>query len=133
MPLSHAGGWLLFTTCVCARGIFKIIGSVHLFVCLSGKKITKNHKITRSRDLGIHHTDVKLSKYISNISTDLPHFASYRCWPRALQSFFCPPFVCYFNMHAQLSHCILYSLDQTPWLLFILSPKFVQCLFESGD
>ena len=36
--------------------------------------------------------------------------------------------------HAQvLEHIYLpYSLDQTPWLLFISSPEFVRRLFESG-
>ena len=28
---------------------------------------------------------------------------------------------------------ILYSLDQTPWLLFISSPEFMRCSFERGD
>ena len=28
---------------------------------------------------------------------------------------------------------IPYSLDQTPWLLFISSPEFVRRLFKSGD
>ena len=36
------------------------------------------------------------------------------------------------NLNNATHPCIPYSLDQTPQLLFISSPEFVQCLFESG-